>query len=197
MCKCTSSTRFSDSLAPRLRGEGWGEGLSPRAPNARRVPLTRRCAPTSPRKRGEVSRQLSPNSHPEQPRIARPDLFRHGLDAGSVLLHQLDVGKLAASRFRRYLRVNRILRGVVDEELLGLARVQPGLKQLCGVGVLRGFEDAGRARDRRRAFSRCTPARPAVRLPSTARCRIRCRRPSPRVRRATQFSADRSRTAPA
>jgi hypothetical protein len=42
------------SLAPHLRGEGWGEGLLQRVPNTRRVPLTRRFAPTSPRKRGEV-----------------------------------------------------------------------------------------------------------------------------------------------
>src|SRR5258705_11751372 len=40
------------SLAPRLRGEGWGEGLSPRFGLAK-VPLTRRYAPTSPRRRGE------------------------------------------------------------------------------------------------------------------------------------------------
>jgi hypothetical protein len=41
------------SLAPFLRGEGWGEGLLPRV-SLPRVSLTRRYAPTSPRKRGEV-----------------------------------------------------------------------------------------------------------------------------------------------
>src|SRR5207248_11017070 len=55
--------RRVDSLAPFLRGEGWGEGLSPRPLNSRRHrarPLTRRRRyappPTSPRKgagRGE------------------------------------------------------------------------------------------------------------------------------------------------
>jgi hypothetical protein len=45
--------------SPRLRGEGWGEGESPQGRwqlDSRRVPLTRRFAPTSPRKRGEVKR---------------------------------------------------------------------------------------------------------------------------------------------
>ncbi|MEY9122024.1 hypothetical protein ABIA03_006060 [Bradyrhizobium yuanmingense] len=43
--------------SPRLRGEGLGEEESPqvrRQFDSRRVPLTRRYAPTSPRKRGEV-----------------------------------------------------------------------------------------------------------------------------------------------
>ena len=39
--------------SPRsLRGEGWGEGL------LLRYPLTRRYAPTSPRKRGEVKKEM-------------------------------------------------------------------------------------------------------------------------------------------
>jgi hypothetical protein len=42
------------SPSPRLRGEGRNEGLFPRRPDSRRVPLTRREASTSPRKRGEV-----------------------------------------------------------------------------------------------------------------------------------------------
>src|SRR3989440_2204520 len=47
------------SLAPRLRGEGWGEGLSPRVAIHRETctpspGLHLRCNPTSPRKRGEV-----------------------------------------------------------------------------------------------------------------------------------------------
>ncbi|MEY9109117.1 hypothetical protein ABIA06_000383 [Bradyrhizobium yuanmingense] len=43
--------------SPRLRGEGLGEEESPqvrRQFGLRRVPLTRRYASTSPRKRGEV-----------------------------------------------------------------------------------------------------------------------------------------------
>ena len=52
------------ALAPRLRGEGWGEGLYPRI-CGRLIdlyPLTRHRAarsPTSPRKRGEVRKGLS------------------------------------------------------------------------------------------------------------------------------------------
>ena len=48
---------FFLSLSPFLRGEGWGEGLSPRMSSIDRpVPPDRifRCDPTSPRKRGEV-----------------------------------------------------------------------------------------------------------------------------------------------
>src|ERR1700687_3180748 len=48
--RAAGSRSYVFSLAPRLRGEGWGEGLLPQA-NSLRVPLTRRCAPTSPRKR--------------------------------------------------------------------------------------------------------------------------------------------------
>src|SRR5882762_9990967 len=67
-------------------------------------------------------------SHPKQPRIARLDLFRHFLDSGGIFLHQLDVGNLPASRLRLHLRMNRILRREIDEELLGLARMQPRLE---------------------------------------------------------------------
>jgi len=44
--------------SPRLRGEGWGEGESPQGRwqlDSRRVPLTRACGATSPRKQGEVN----------------------------------------------------------------------------------------------------------------------------------------------
>ena len=92
-------------------------------------------------------------SNPEQPRIARLDLFSHFLDALRILLHQLDVGNLPPSRLRLHLRVNRILRGEVAKELLGFTRMQPGLEQFCGVGVLRGLEDAGRPGNRRRTLT--------------------------------------------
>ncbi|SFI04113.1 hypothetical protein SAMN04487925_1011696 [Bradyrhizobium sp. cf659] len=45
--------------SPRLRGEGWGEGESLRGRrqlDSRRLPLTRACGATSPRKRGEVKK---------------------------------------------------------------------------------------------------------------------------------------------
>src|ERR1700694_262306 len=93
-------------------------------------------------------------SNPKQPRVAGLDLFRHFLDAGGVFLHQLDVGNLAAARFRLHLRMNRILRGEVDEELLGFPGVQPGLKQPRGIGMRRGQKYPGRPRDRRRALGR-------------------------------------------
>src|ERR1700694_1851361 len=94
------------------------------------------------------------SSHPKQPRVARLDLFGHSLDPGGIFLHQLDIGNPPASRLRLHLRMNRILRGEIDEELLGLARMQPRLKQPCGVGMWRGCEYSGRTRDRRRAFGR-------------------------------------------
>jgi hypothetical protein len=43
--------------SPRLRGEGWGEGESPRAEFVESPPHPpRKSAATSPRKRGEVNR---------------------------------------------------------------------------------------------------------------------------------------------
>src|SRR5882672_10330259 len=64
-------------------------------------------------------------SHPKQLGIARLDLFAHRLDPGRIFLHQLDLGDLPPSRLRFDLRMRRILRGEIDEELLGLPRVQP------------------------------------------------------------------------
>src|SRR5450755_4933377 len=47
---------FAYSLSPFLRGEGWGEGLSPQIRSRGESPSPAALrAPTSPRKRGEVS----------------------------------------------------------------------------------------------------------------------------------------------
>jgi hypothetical protein len=53
----SASTERHCAPSPRLRGEGWGEGEPRRGRqqlDSRRLPLTRRFAPTSPRERGEV-----------------------------------------------------------------------------------------------------------------------------------------------
>src|SRR5882757_7017394 len=50
------------SFAPPLRGEGWGEGLSPRIELAESPPHPdRKSDPTSPRRRGEVTRDRPPD----------------------------------------------------------------------------------------------------------------------------------------
>src|SRR5688572_9720000 len=69
-----------------------------------------RYSSLAPRLRGEAKRRSPPHpsSNPEQPRIARLDLFGHLLDALRILLHQLDVGNLPPSRLRLHLRVNGI-----------------------------------------------------------------------------------------
>src|SRR5258708_35505016 len=56
--RCEYRCKRFISPSPRLRGEGRGDGDSPQIPDSRIVPLTRRYAPTSPRKRGEVFRKL-------------------------------------------------------------------------------------------------------------------------------------------
>src|SRR5260370_37779934 len=90
--------------------------------------------------------------NPEQLRIARLDFFGHLLDAGRIFLHQLDVGYLPPARLRLHLRMHRILRGEIDEELLGFAGVQPGLEQSCGLGMRPGGEAARLPRNGRRVL---------------------------------------------
>ena len=47
-----------------------------------------------------------------------------------IVLHELDVGELAAAGLLRDLRVQRVLGGEVDQQLLRLAaRMQPVLEQ--------------------------------------------------------------------
>ena len=67
--------------------------------------------------------------NPEQFCIAGLDLFGCGLDAGCVFLHQLEVRNLPPSGLRLHLRMRRILRGIVGEELLGLAQVPDAAAQ--------------------------------------------------------------------
>src|SRR4030081_2715158 len=86
-------------------------------------------------------------SHPKQPRIARLDLFRHFLDAGGVLLDQLDVGNLSASRLQCRPGENRILRREIDEEWWGFPRMQLAGQHRPTVGICRLAADAGKARD--------------------------------------------------
>ena len=127
-------------LAPLLRGEGWGEGLLTgertrgEAPSSRhhismRVGLSRMRG-------GGLDRDATGFhfSNPEQARIACLDFFRHFLDPRGILFHQLDVGCLSPVRASTDLRMNGILCGEVDEELLGLAGMPPGLEKPRGIG---------------------------------------------------------------
>src|SRR5579872_6344711 len=141
------STACATALPPPERGRV-GEGVRCYDDAANRIP-SRRFAPTSPFQ-GEVNPHQS--LHPKQPRIAHLDLVRHCLDSCRILLHQLDLRDLAAAGLWRHLRMNRILRGEVGEELLRFAGVQPGLKQPCRIRMRRGDEDPGRAGNCRRAL---------------------------------------------
>ena len=95
MVMCFQSRFLPRPLLHSLPAEG-GRRESERL---RRMITTRRFAPTSwfetARKRLLTMRR---ELNPKQPRITCLDFVSHFLDASRVLLHQLDVGDLAAAR---------------------------------------------------------------------------------------------------
>ena len=62
-------------------------------------------------------------------------------DAFRILLHQLDVGELADAWLFHRLAVRRILAGIVDDQLLALARVHPVLKKAGSIRIGSSLED--------------------------------------------------------
>src|SRR5262249_55767026 len=64
-------------------------------------------------------------SHPEDLRVARLDLLAHALDAGGIVLPQLDLVEPARPRLLLGEGVDRMLTGKIDQELLRLERMQP------------------------------------------------------------------------
>src|SRR5262249_23216247 len=62
---CERQTRCAPS--PRLRGEGWGEGDSPRAQAAESPPHPLASLATSPRTRGEVESAARASLHSDSP----------------------------------------------------------------------------------------------------------------------------------
>src|SRR5262249_18521902 len=75
-------------------------------------------------------------------------------DAFGILLHQLDVGEFTDARLFNSLGVRRILAGVIDDQLLALARVHPALKQTSSVWIGSGLEDRTWTAGKRRSLLR-------------------------------------------
>src|SRR5262249_19110718 len=98
--------------------------------------------------------EIATKLHPEDLRVARLDLFTHALDAGGIVLPQLDLVEPARPRLLFGEGVDRMLTGEIDQELLRLERMQPVLGQARGGRVWRGLEHRARAGDERRAFGR-------------------------------------------
>src|SRR6185503_14268042 len=76
-----------------------------------------------------------PWSYLEDRRVALLDVLGGLLDAFGVFFHQLDVFERPHALLLDGLAVSRILAGVVNDELLALARVHPVLEQAGGVGI--------------------------------------------------------------
>src|SRR5712671_532437 len=84
-------------------------------------------------------------SHPENLRVARLDLLARALDAGGIVLPHLDLVEPARPRLLLGERVDRMLTGKIDQELLRLERMQPVLEQPRSVRVGRRLEYCARA----------------------------------------------------
>src|SRR5262249_17892638 len=87
---------------------------------------------------------------PEDLRVARLDLLARLLDAGGIVLPKLDLVEPARARLLLDQRVDGMLAGEIDQQLLRLKRVQPVLEQARGVRVGRPLEHRARAGDQRR-----------------------------------------------
>src|SRR3981081_2653246 len=94
------------------------------------------------------------SSHLEQLLIARLDVVGHLFDAGWSVLHELDLGQLLVAGLVLDQRMDRMLAGEIDQQLLALQGMQPVLKQARGVRIGGGLEHPGRTRDGRGALCR-------------------------------------------
>src|SRR5947209_6227906 len=93
-------SRLPERVAERMPVREAGRGLAGAMLSTRPLPpafaaLRRAPSPASGRGESGHAARAEHHSHPEQLRIARLDLLRLRLDAAGVLLHQLDVAKLA------------------------------------------------------------------------------------------------------
>src|SRR5262245_12231033 len=90
--------------------------------------------------------QAAPNSlrkaasHLEDLGVARVDLLAHPLDSGGIVLPQLDLIEAAYPRLLLGEGMDGMLAGKVDQQLLGLERMQPVLEQARGVRIGRRRE---------------------------------------------------------
>src|SRR2546430_17152106 len=80
-----------------------------------------------------VWQQSKTKSHPENLRVTRLDLLARPLDASGIVLPQFDFVEPARARLLFCERVDRMLAGKVDPQLLRLGRMQAGLEQAGGV----------------------------------------------------------------
>src|SRR5215212_10862153 len=80
-------------------------------------------------------RSVVPASDLEDPCILRLDLVGHLLDLDGVLAHGLDRAERRSAGLGLDLDVGRILAAQVDEELLALARHDPGEQQPRRAGI--------------------------------------------------------------
>src|SRR5258707_4238318 len=85
-------------------------------------------------------------SHLENLRVARLDLLARALDAGGIVPPHLDLVEPAHPRLLLGERVDRMLTGKIDQELLRLARKQAVLGQTRSVRVWRRVEQRAPAR---------------------------------------------------
>src|SRR5437667_4937012 len=100
-----------------------------------------------------VWQQSKTKSHLENLRVTRLDLLAHPLDASGIVLPQFDLVEPARARLLSCERVDRMLAGKVDQQLLRLERMQPVLEQARGVRIGRRIEYRARAGDQRRTFA--------------------------------------------
>src|SRR5713101_8420962 len=90
--------------------------------------------------------------HPEQLAVARLDLFAHLVDAGSVLLHGLDLVERLAAGLLLGRRMHRAQSAEIDDQLLAFRREAVALEQPRRIRVGRVLENSVGADDGRDAF---------------------------------------------
>src|SRR5262245_66482936 len=105
------------------------------------------CGSTTTQNMPPRNFQISTELHPEDLRVARLDLLTHALDAGGIVLPQLDLVEPARPRLLFGEGVDRMLTGEIDQELLRLERMQPVLAQARGVRIGRRLEARARPGD--------------------------------------------------
>jgi len=140
------------SPSPRSsRGEGWGEGLSRQARLAE-SPLTRRFAPTSPRRRGEVDPCPVPIQLAREPRqkLQRVAAFD---------VHQLRVGEDAESRNPLTCRYwsgteNPFRNTICETGMMAVSRDIAALFEVCAVFVVEALQLGQRPLRHRRLGAR-------------------------------------------
>src|SRR5262249_51177886 len=90
---------------------------------------------------------VSGTSHPEDLRVTCLDLLARSLDPSGIVSPEFDVVEPTRPRLLFSERVDRMLAGKVDQQLLRLERMQPILEQARGIRMGRRIEYRARAGD--------------------------------------------------